>query len=62
MSNFKDYAIDELTRIGMYNSGDEMKERLIKDYDYVCDDEYRKTDEYQRYCSMYRVEEWEVEE
>ena len=40
----------------------EMKESLIKDYDYVCDDEYRKTDEYQRYCDRYRVEEWEVEE
>ena len=35
-------------------------DKLLKDYDYVCDDEYRKTDEYQRYCSMYRVEEWEV--
>lgn len=40
----------------------EMKESLIKNYDYVCDDEYRKTDEYQRHCDMFRVEEWEVVE
>jgi hypothetical protein len=37
-------------------------DKLLKDYDYVCDEEYRKTDEYQRYRNMFRVEEWEVEE
>jgi hypothetical protein len=37
-------------------------DKLLKDYDYVCDEEYRKTNEYQRYCDMFRVEEWEVEE
>jgi hypothetical protein len=37
-------------------------DKLLKDYDYCCDEEYRKTDEYQRYCDMFRVEEWEVEE
>ena len=38
------------------------RDKLLKNYDYCCDDEYRKTDEYQRYCDMFRVEEWEVEE
>ena len=37
-------------------------DKLLKDYDYCCDEEYRKTDEYQRYRNMFRVEEWEVEE
>jgi hypothetical protein len=40
----------------------EKRDKLLKDYDYVCDDEYRKTDEYQRYLEMFRVEEWEVKE
>jgi hypothetical protein len=35
---------------------------VLKDYEYVCDEEYRKTDDYQRYLEMFRVEEWEVEE
>jgi len=37
-------------------------DKLLKDYDYCCDEEYRKTEEYQRYRNMFRVEEWEVEE
>ena len=37
-------------------------DELLENYDYCCDEEYRKTDDYQRYRSMYRVEEWEVEE
>jgi hypothetical protein len=40
----------------------EKRDKLLKDYDYVCDEEYHKTDEYQRYRNMFRVEEWEVEE
>ena len=40
----------------------EKKNKLIKDYDYVCNEEYRKTDDYQFYRNMYRVESWEVEE
>ena len=40
----------------------EKRDKLLKDYDYYCDEEYRKTDEYQRYRNMIRVEEWEVEE
>jgi hypothetical protein len=40
----------------------EKRDKLLKDYDYYCDEEYRKTDEYQRYRNMFRVEEWEVEE
>jgi hypothetical protein len=28
MSNYKNYAIDELTRIGMYGSGDEMNDMM----------------------------------
>jgi hypothetical protein len=40
----------------------EKRDKLLEDYDYVCDEEYRKTDEYQRYLEMFRVEEWEVEE
>jgi len=40
----------------------EKRNKLIKDYEYVCDEEYRKTDDYQHYCNMFRVEEWEVEE
>lgn len=40
----------------------EKRDKLLKDYDYCCDEEYRKTDEYQRYYDMFRVEEWEVEE
>ena len=38
------------------------RDKLLKDYDYVCDEEYRKTDEYQHYRNMFRVVEWEVEE
>lgn len=30
MSNLKNYAIDELTRIGMYSSGDEMNDSMCK--------------------------------
>lgn len=37
-------------------------DKLLKDYDYVWDEEYHKTDEYQLYHNMFRVEEWEVEE
>jgi hypothetical protein len=37
-------------------------DKLLEDYDCWCDEEYRKTDEYQRYRNMFRVEEWEVEE
>lgn len=40
----------------------EKREKLLKDYDYVCDEEYRKTSEYEYYREMFRVEEWEVEE
>ena len=39
----------------------EKREKLLKDYDYVCDEEYRKTSEYEYYREMFRVEEWEVE-
>jgi hypothetical protein len=38
------------------------RDKLQKDYDYFYDEEYRKTDEYQRYRNMFRIEEWEVEE
>jgi len=40
----------------------EKRDKLLKDYDYYCDEEYRKTDEYQYFRDMFRVEEWEVEE
>ena len=30
MSNLKDYAIDELTRIGMYSSGEEMNDMMCE--------------------------------
>ena len=40
----------------------EKMNKLIKDYEYVCDEEYRKTEFYQQHLNMFRVEEWEVEE
>jgi hypothetical protein len=40
----------------------EKRDKLLKDYDYCCDEEYRKTDEYQYFREMFRVVEWEVEE
>jgi hypothetical protein len=40
----------------------EKRDKLLKDYDYFCDEEYRKTDEYQYFREMFRVVEWEVEE
>ena len=40
----------------------EKMKKLLREYDAVCDEEYRKTDEYQHYRNMFRVEEWEVEE
>lgn len=40
----------------------EKRDKLLKDYDSFCDEEYRKTDEYQYFREMFRVVEWEVEE
>jgi hypothetical protein len=38
------------------------RDKLLEDYDYVCDEEYRKTNDYQYYRDMFRVVEMEVEE
>jgi hypothetical protein len=47
---------------GFYEGVCSTCDNLLEDYDCWCDEEYRKTDEYQRYRNMFRVEEVEVEE